>query len=286
MTDGPTRAGAAGASGPRLLALLDYDGTMTTRECNEVALQPLAGDQWWELEEEAYNDRMSHAEVFDRQIALIEAPRPEIVRRLLDVAEPMPGLHDFFVGLQARGGEAAIVSAGIREAIDAFWPRLELPPIRLFASELVGKGTDGGPPYHLEFSEALGDCPRCGPKSCKAAILRRLRRPGDVVLVFGDGPERPVPGAGGRSRVRPRPLGRALCAGGARVAAAHPLRRRARRGGQVAASPLSTRGAVDRPSTGRRSRGSAPRSGPAPRRRDRPCWSQPPSPSRQSPGCS
>jgi HAD superfamily phosphoserine phosphatase-like hydrolase len=188
MTDGPAHAGAAKAPRPRLLALLDYDGTMTTHECNELALQPFVGDAWWELEEESYNDRMSHAEVFDRQIGLIRAPRAELVRRLLEVAEPMPGLHDFFAGLQARGGEAAIVSAGIREAIEAFWQRLELPPIELFASELVGEGPEDGPPYHLEFSDALGDCPRCGPKSCKAAILRRLRRPGDVVLVFGDGP--------------------------------------------------------------------------------------------------
>jgi hypothetical protein len=58
--------GAETPARPRLLALLDYDGTMTTHECNEVALQPFVGDPWWELEEEAYNDRMSHAEVFDR----------------------------------------------------------------------------------------------------------------------------------------------------------------------------------------------------------------------------
>ncbi len=161
---------------------------MTTHECNEVALQPFVGDAWWELEEESYNDRMSHAEVFDRQIGLIEAPRAELIRRLLEVAEPMPGLRDFFVRLQARGGEAAIVSAGVREAIEAFWARLGLPPIPVFSSELVGEGPDGGPPYHLAFSEALSDCPRCGPKSCKAGVLRRLRRPGDVVLVFGDGP--------------------------------------------------------------------------------------------------
>ena len=188
MIDRPTRAGAASAGAPRLLALLDYDGTMTTQECNEVALQPFVGDPWWELEEEAYSDRMSHAEVFDRQIALIRAPRAEVVRRLLEVAQPMPGLHDFVTRLLARGGEAAIVSAGIREAIEAFWTRLDLPPAQLFASELVGEGPDAGPPYRLEFSAALGDCPRCGPESCKAAILRRLRRPGDVVLVFGDGP--------------------------------------------------------------------------------------------------
>ena len=44
--------------------------------------------------------------------------RAEIVRRLLEVAEPMPGLREFLTRLLARGGEAAIVSAGIREAIE------------------------------------------------------------------------------------------------------------------------------------------------------------------------
>ena len=191
MISGPAHengATPAKAGGQRLLALLDYDGTMTTRECNEIALQPFVGDEWWELEDEAYADRMSHAEVFDRQVRLIRAPRSELIRRLLDVSEPMPGLRDFFAALQVRDGHSAIVSAGFREAIEAFWRREELPPMRLFASELVGEGENGGAPFHLEFSSALGDCPRCGLAGCKAAILRTLRRPGDVVVVFGDGP--------------------------------------------------------------------------------------------------
>jgi len=172
----------------RMLALLDYDGTITTHECNEIALQPLVGNEWWELEEESYADRMSHAEVFQRQVGLIRAPRAEVIGRLLEVAEPMPGLRDFFTELRLREGHSAIVSAGFREVIEALWRREALPPMQLFASELVGEGPDDGPPYRLEFSDALGDCPRCGPASCKAALLRTLRRPGDVVLVFGDGP--------------------------------------------------------------------------------------------------
>ena len=185
--DAPSHAPADAASPARFLALLDYDGTMTTHECNEIALQRFVGDAWQPLEVEAKADRMSHAECFDRQVQMVPRRGAQFVGALVDAAEPMPGLAEFFAELARRAGRAAVVSAGIRDAIEAFWAREALPPIEIFASELIGEGPDAGPPYHLEFSPALGDCPRCGPKSCKAAILRALRRPGDVVLVFGDG---------------------------------------------------------------------------------------------------
>jgi len=171
-----------------MLAFLDYDGTLTTHECNEIVLQRFVGDAWRPLEAEAKADRMSHAEVFDRQIGLIRAPREELLGALVAEAEPAPGLPAFLAGLEARGGRPVIVSAGLREAIAAVWSREQLTPVELHASELVGGGPEGGPPYRLALSGVLGDCPRCGPKSCKAAVLHRLRRPGDVVLVFGDGP--------------------------------------------------------------------------------------------------
>jgi 2-hydroxy-3-keto-5-methylthiopentenyl-1-phosphate phosphatase len=106
---------------------------------------------------------------------------------MLRPAEPAPGLPAFLAELEARGGRPVIVSAGLREAIAAVWSRAQLPPVELHASELVGGGAEGGPPYRLAFSEVLGDCPRCGPGACKGAALRSLRRPGELVLVFGDG---------------------------------------------------------------------------------------------------
>jgi HAD superfamily phosphoserine phosphatase-like hydrolase len=170
-----------------MLAFLDYDGTLTTHEVNEIILQRFVGDAWRPLEAEAQAGRMSHAEVFDRQIGLIRAPRPELLGALAAEARPTPGLPGFLTELDARGGRSVIVSAGVREAIDAVWAREGLPPVELHASELVGGGPEGGPPYRLAFSEVLGDCPRCGPRACKGAALRSLRRPGEPVLVFGDG---------------------------------------------------------------------------------------------------
>ncbi len=170
-----------------MLAFLDYDGTLTTHECNEIALQRFAGDAWRPIEEELKADRLSHAHGFDLQIGLVQAPRAEFLGTLVDAAVLSPGLHEFLDELQRRGGRAVLVSAGLREAIEAVWRREGLPPVDLYASELVGEGPDGGPPYHLAFNPALGDCPRCGPGLCKGALLRALRRPGETVLVFGDG---------------------------------------------------------------------------------------------------
>lgn len=170
-----------------MLAFLDYDGTLTTHECNEIALQRFAGDAWRPIEDDIRAERLGHAEGFDLQVRLVRAPRAELVGALVEAAVPSPGLHLFLETLEQRGGRAVVVSAGIREAIEAVWRRESLPPVRLYASELVGEGPDSGPPYRLEFNPALGDCPRCGPGVCKAALLRELRRPGETVVVFGDG---------------------------------------------------------------------------------------------------
>jgi 2-hydroxy-3-keto-5-methylthiopentenyl-1-phosphate phosphatase len=171
----------------RLLVLLDYDGTITTRECNEVALRRFTGDAWWPFEEASRRGELSHAACFSRQLGLITAPRREVLATMVDAAEPRPGFAGFAGAVTAAGGRVVVVSAGVREAIEEVWRRFALPPVELHASELIGTGPKGGPPYRVEFDWRLGDCPRCGPDSCKGGLARELRGPGDAVVVFGDG---------------------------------------------------------------------------------------------------
>ncbi len=181
--------GLGPARGPskRLLAFLDYDGTVTTHECNEIVLQRLVGDAWRPFEDEVKAGRMGHAECFDSQIRLIRAPRQAFLGGLVEAARPAPGLREFLEELHAAGGRAVVASAGFREAIEAFWAREGLPPVEIYASELVNDGDDGVGPYHIGFNPELGDCPRCGPAQCKRGLLQALRRPGEYVVVFGDG---------------------------------------------------------------------------------------------------
>jgi 2-hydroxy-3-keto-5-methylthiopentenyl-1-phosphate phosphatase len=170
-----------------VLAVLDYDGTVTTRECNEVLLTAAVGDAWRPFEEMVHRGEIGHAECFARQVALVGLPRRRLFEMLVDAAEPAPGLRELLAVAASGGARVVILSAGFREAIAAVWRRHELPPVEIVASELEGSGPAGGPPYTIRFSPLLGDCDRCGPASCKAAVLQARRRPGDTVWVFGDG---------------------------------------------------------------------------------------------------
>jgi len=190
MVPSARRPSAMPSSGSlaHVLIVLDYDGTVTTHECNEIALTAAVGDAWRPFEEMVHRGEIGHAECFDRQVQLVDVPREAFFSGLVDAAEPAPGLREFLAVAAAGGARVVVLSAGFREAIEAVWLRDGLPPVEIVASELVGAdGDGGGPPYRIGFSPQLGDCERCGPESCKAIVLRARRRPGDVVWVFGDG---------------------------------------------------------------------------------------------------
>ena len=167
----------------RLLVLLDYDGTITAHECNELVFQRFSGNAWRGPEEELNNGLIGHAECFRRQVALVNASRERLLDASVEAAELAPGFGEFTEALVAGGARVAVVSAGFREVIEAVWRREGLPPVQLFASELVGEH----PPLGVTFNRSLGDCPVCGTGTCKGGLARLLRRAGDVVAVFGDG---------------------------------------------------------------------------------------------------
>lgn len=166
----------------RLLVLLDYDGTVTAHECNDLVLQNLTGDAWREPEAALRDGLIGHAECFSRQVALLNVSREQYIAQAVEAAELAPGFGEFLRALCDGGARVAVVSAGFREVIDEVWRRNGLPPVQVFASRLQGER----PPFRLALDPALGDCPVCGPSACKGGLARSLRHPGDILAVFGD----------------------------------------------------------------------------------------------------
>ena len=172
----------------RLLVVLDYDGTVTDREYNVLALQQLTGDDAWRrLDEAVVRGELSHAECLRRQVGLIDASKAELLAATAGQARSAPGFRAFVAALTGGGARVAVVSAGYREAIELLWAREALPPVEVLASEIVPRDGQAGPPWSVDFDPRFGDCPACGRGGCKGGALRRLRRPGDAVAVFGDG---------------------------------------------------------------------------------------------------
>lgn len=165
-----------------VLAVMDFDGTVTTGECMPVVLDRFL-DDWPGVWVAARAEGLGEVAAVARGLALLRVPPDEIVAAFIAAAELRPGLGGFVARVLAAGGEAAIVSAGIREAIEAVLAAGGIARIPVYAGELEGDAVRG---YTLDL-RGFGDCPACGPGRCKGPLTRRLRQPGRVVVAFGDG---------------------------------------------------------------------------------------------------
>ena len=167
----------------RLLAVMDFDGTITSSDCMEALLRRHVM-AWPRLVEAVRGGRLSQAAALAEAVAMLKIPRTQVLGEFADSAVLRDGFRSFLDRLLVGGGRAAVVSVGFREAIETVWRREQLAAIPLYAGELLGDPEVG---FRLELHDAYGDCPACGRGRCKRAVVRRLRRDKDIVLAFGDG---------------------------------------------------------------------------------------------------
>jgi 2-hydroxy-3-keto-5-methylthiopentenyl-1-phosphate phosphatase len=177
--------GESGSAGHlrRVLAVMDFDGTITSSDCMETLLCRHVAT-WPGLVEAVRDGRSSQAAALAEAVAQLRIPRERVLREFAESAVLRRGFREFLERLLGGGGRAAIVSVGFREGIEAVWRREQLAAIPVYAGELLGDPETG---FTLSLHEAYGECPDCGAGRCKGAVVRRLRREGDVVLAFGDG---------------------------------------------------------------------------------------------------
>lgn len=171
-------------SGPfgRVLAVMDFDGTATTADCMPLVLGRFL-DDWRGMYTAARAEGLSQVAAVGRGLASLRATQEEVVAAFVEVSVLRPGLAGFVARVLGDGGEAAVVSAGVREAIEAVLRGGGVPAIPVYAGELMGDPARG---YSLDL-KGFGDCPLCGPGFCKGPVVRALRRPGQTVVAFGDG---------------------------------------------------------------------------------------------------
>jgi 2-hydroxy-3-keto-5-methylthiopentenyl-1-phosphate phosphatase len=162
---------------------MDFDGTITSRDCLLMILQRHVAD-WPRLARAIHDGRLTEVQAIERALQLVRLPRDRLITEFVEAAELRPGFGGILGSLRACGARVAVVSAGFRDGIEAVWRREDLPAVPLYAAGLRGDAEHG---FELDFDRRFGDCPLCGRGRCKGALVRSLRQEGDLVVAVGDG---------------------------------------------------------------------------------------------------
>jgi 2-hydroxy-3-keto-5-methylthiopentenyl-1-phosphate phosphatase len=162
---------------------MDFDGTITELDCMDALFRRHL-ESYPRLIRAMRSRELRPAEAVRRGVAALPISRTQVLQEFSDVAVLRQGFATFLRDLLAGGGRAAVISAGFREGIERAWRREGLSDIQLFAGELLEDPSNG---HSLELHPAFGDCDVCGRHACKGPIVDGLRRPGDLVVAFGDG---------------------------------------------------------------------------------------------------
>jgi 2-hydroxy-3-keto-5-methylthiopentenyl-1-phosphate phosphatase len=176
-------AEATPATFSRLLAVMDFDGTITQHDCMDTLFRRHLSS-YTDLIAAMRSGELRPAAAVRRGVSELPIPGEQVLDEFAAAAVLRRGFAAFLPELLACGGRAAVISAGFREGIERAWRREGLTETPLFAGELVDDLVNG---HGLRLHAAFGDCELCGPHACKGPIVDSLRRPGDLVAAFGDG---------------------------------------------------------------------------------------------------
>lgn len=164
-----------------MLFIIDFDGTLSTRDTVDAMLERFAGDNWESVEREWLDGKITAVECMTQQIRMVKADHVT--------------LEGFFRGIQldasflpfyqhvSHFSQVAIVSDGLDHAIKVATRNAALPEIPIYANHLhfVPQGID------ISFPRLDATC-QAGNGVCKCTVARDLAQEssGPIILV-GDG---------------------------------------------------------------------------------------------------
>jgi len=158
--------------------VLDFDGTITNQEVNDLVLGKFARPEWVQIEESWEKGQISSQQCLTEEVKLVAAGLPEILTYVdnITVDAAFPALAKW---LQANGQPLAIISDGFQVFIERILANVGIQDMPVYANGLSTK--DGR--LAASFPNAAPNCPA---GTCKCALAQMLSKGVPVVLV-GDG---------------------------------------------------------------------------------------------------
>jgi 2,3-diketo-5-methylthio-1-phosphopentane phosphatase len=165
---------------------LDFDGTITTADVVDLVLEKFGAPEWREVERQWAAGKIGSRECLTKQIALVEAT-PEKLSQLVSKVKLDPGFVSFLQRAEELGVLVTIVSDGfdlmieqvLKENLASKNGYLKALPI--FSNRLLPSGRG----FRAVFPSA-SPCEH-GCANCKAAVIKKLTSPDDVIVFVGDG---------------------------------------------------------------------------------------------------
>jgi 2-hydroxy-3-keto-5-methylthiopentenyl-1-phosphate phosphatase len=182
----PTRKKGRRGAPSSPVVFCDFDGTITQVDVTDQILRRFAHPSWQEVEREWVRGSIGSRECLERQMALVSTTRAEL-NALVDaipIDADFPRFQSFLV---RRRVPLYVVSDGFDYTIRRVLKRAGLSGLlrngtRLFSTRLRFDGQR----LRLSFPHSSAACEH-GCATCKAAIMRRLRKGKHPVIFIGNG---------------------------------------------------------------------------------------------------
>lgn len=169
-------------SAPRVVVLVDFDGTAAAQNVAETLLERYGGDDWQRHREAFRNGDMTLREYQERAFNEVEAPLAEMGEGLKGLCWPREGFREFVDFCNANGIQMIIVTNGLQFYVDSVLANAGLAGVPVCAV-----GVEGAP-GRLRYSYHY-DTPACWEwGNCKCRVVEEFGAGGAAKTVMvGDG---------------------------------------------------------------------------------------------------
>ena len=168
-----------------LAILVDFDGTITTKDTNNKLVEVYGNDTTKEIEREFRAGKLTFPQYFQGEMSQLRLTEDEYINFLLEEIEISPGFLEFYEKVKEKNIRIGIISGGFKNGIIPFLKKYGIDDIEIFSNKLIFDGDR----ISIEFLD--GEDKKCcdrGPcGNCKIKHYNRYKKDAKKVIFIGEG---------------------------------------------------------------------------------------------------
>ena len=166
----------------KIAILIDFDGTITKKDSNDLLVEKLLSNQTEELSQR--EEDLNFMDFFSSLFNEIKITEEEYLEFMLKEVELAQGFYEFYKTAKSKNIPLAVVSGGFANGIVPFLNQYGIKGMDVYANKLNFEGET----VTIEYYHNIDDCcdiGSCG--NCKVMHYERYKNEGYKVIFIGDG---------------------------------------------------------------------------------------------------